>query len=171
MFFQIVSHTPVWIWGLLLALFALGLKQSRRATLSLKRVIILPVVMTVLSVLGTLSAFGTAPTLLLVWALTAIAMGSVVLQQPIPAGTRYDAATDSFDVPGSWLPLALMMGIFATKYAVGISLAMHLAFVHEAAFVMGICALYGAFSGVFIGRAVRLCRLAWVPGKAVGLSA
>lgn len=171
MFFQIVSHTPVWVWALLIALFALGLKQSRRATLSLKRVIILPVVMTGLSVFGTISAFGTASTGLLVWALVAIAVGSLVWQQPTPAGTRFDAATDSFNVPGSWLPLALMMGIFVTKYAVGISLAMHLAFVREVAFVMGTCALYGAFSGVFIGRAARLCRLAWVPGKVVRLSA
>ena len=171
MFFQIVSHTPVWIWGLLALLLALGLKQSRRATLSLKRVIILPVVMTGLSILGTISAFGTAPTGLLIWALAAIATGCVVWQRPPPAGTRYDAASESFVVPGSWLPLALMMGIFATKYAVGISLAMHLAFVQEAAFVMGTCALYGAFSGVFIGRAARLCGLAWAPGKAVGLTA
>ena len=171
MFYQIVSHTPVWVWGLLVALFALGLKQSRRATLGLKRVIILPVVMTGLSVLGVISAFGTAPAGLLAWAVAAIAVAGMVWQRPTPEGTRYDAATGSFGVPGSWLPLALMMGIFATKYAVGISLAMHLAFVQDAAFVMGICALYGAFSGVFIGRAARLCRLAWVPGKVVGLPA
>ena len=171
MFFQIISRTPVWVWGLLVFLLALGLRQSRRSTLSLKRVIILPVAMTSLSVFGTLSAFGAAPAGLLVWSLAAIALGSLVWQRPAPKGARYDAASDSFDVPGSWFPVALMMGIFVTKYAVGVSLSMHPALAQQATFVMGTCALYGAFSGVFIGRAARLCRLAWVPGKVVRLSA
>ncbi len=78
MFFQIISRTPVWVWGLLVFLLALGLKQSRRSTLSLKRVIILPVAMTGLSVFGILSAFGAAPAGLLVWSLAAIALGSLV---------------------------------------------------------------------------------------------
>ena len=171
MFFQILSRTPVWVWGLLTVLLALGFKQSRRASLSLKRVIILPVAMTGLSILGVISAFGAAPAGLLAWAVAAIVASSLVWQLPTPAGTRYDAASDSFEVPGSWIPLVSMVGIFATKYAVGISLAMHLEFVREVSFVMATCALYGAFSGVFIGRAARLCRLAWAPGKAVGLTA
>ena len=171
MFFQIISNTPVWVWGLLAVLLALGFKQSRRASLSLKRVIILPVAMTGLSVLGVISAFGTAPAGLLAWTVAAIVAGSLVWQLPTPAGTRYDAASDSFEVPGSWIPLALMVGIFATKYVVGVALAMHLPLTQAPVFGLATSALYGSFSGVFIGRAARLCRLAWAPGKVFGLVA
>ena len=63
-------------------------------------------------------------------------------------------------VPGSAVPLALMMGIFLTKYAVGVTLAMHLVQAGDLAFAMSLSALYGAFSGVFAARAARLWRLA-----------
>ena len=63
-------------------------------------------------------------------------------------------------MPGSAVPLALMMGIFFTKYAVGVTLGMHLAQANDVSFALAVSALYGAFSGVFAGRAARLWRLA-----------
>ena len=42
MFIAIVRHTPVWVWGLLAALVAVGLAQTRDRELSLKHVTILP---------------------------------------------------------------------------------------------------------------------------------
>ena len=59
----------------------------------------------------------------------AAVMVTSVLQFPLPAGTRYDAAERRIHQPGSFVPLALMMGIFFTKYGVGVSLAMHPALV------------------------------------------
>jgi len=54
----------------------------------------------------------------------------------------------------------LMMGIFLTKYVVGAALAMHPELRQQAAFGLVIPVLYGAFSGVFAARAVRLWKLA-----------
>jgi hypothetical protein len=53
-----------------------------------------------------------------------------------------------------------MMGIFFTKYAVGVALGMHLAQANDVSFAIPVSALYGAFSGVFAARAARLWRLA-----------
>lgn len=85
-----------------------------------------------------------------------------MLQRPLPDATRFDAHTRTFQVPGSWVPLALMVGIFANKYVVGVTLNMHPEVAHEAIFTLGFSALYGAFSGVFAARAARLWRLALV---------
>ena len=82
-----------------------------------------------------------------------------MLKLPLSQGTRYDASTRSFDLPGSWLPMALILGIFATKYAVGVSLVMHPALADSASFAYAISALYGAMSGIFSGRTLRLIRL------------
>ena len=41
-----VRHTPVWVWGLLAALLALGASQLRERTASLARVSALPLGMT-----------------------------------------------------------------------------------------------------------------------------
>jgi hypothetical protein len=53
-----------------------------------------------------------------------------------------------------------MMGIFFTKYAVGATLAMHPEIRHDAAFALAVPLMYGLFSGIFAGRALRLWKLA-----------
>jgi hypothetical protein len=60
---------------------------------------------------------------------------------------------------GSWLPLALMMGIFLTKYTVAVLLAMQPTLAQESALVATVCALYGLFNGMFIGRLLRVITL------------
>ena len=157
---QILSHTPTWVFGLFAALLALGLKQTRAGTMGLLRVSLMPVAMTALSVYGTISAFGAAPAVVLAWTATAGALLAFVVRRPLASAVRFDATSRTLQMPGSWVPLALMMGIFLTKYFVGAVLAMQPALAGNAGFGIGFAALYGAFSGVFTGRAVRLVHLA-----------
>ena len=157
---QIFANTPGWVWGLLLALLWLGLSQAVTRTASLKRITLLPLTMTGLSLYGTVTAFGAGPQLLLVW-LSACALAlTLVLQQALPEATRYDPATRRFTLPGNWVPLLLILGIFVTKYFVGAVTAMQPALAHGASFSLGFAALYGAFAGIFLARAARLWRLA-----------
>jgi hypothetical protein len=157
---QIVSHTPVWVWPLLLALIWLGLSQSVTRSLTLKRITITPLVMTGLSLQGTVSAFGADPAVLSVWLIGAALSAAVVLQQPVPAQTRYDQWTQRFTVPGSWMPLLLILGIFVTKYAVGAALGLNHSLRGNTGFSLGVATLYGVFSGIFLARSARLWRLA-----------
>jgi hypothetical protein len=60
----------------------------------------------------------------------------------------------------------LIVGIFLVKYVVGVDLAMAPRLVREPSYVLSVAALYGAFTGVFIGRASRLWRLAVRPAAA-----
>ena len=82
------------------------------------------------------------------------------MQRRPQQATQYNAWTQQFQLPGSWTPLVLMMGIFITKYAAGVALAMQPDLARDALFSQSIGALYGGFSGVFAGRALRLWRLA-----------
>jgi hypothetical protein len=157
--YQIISHTPTWVFGLFAVLLALGLKQARAGTMSLLRVSLIPVAMTALSIYGTVSAFGASLYVLLAWKLSAVAFGALVPRTPLSKEVHFDAASRSLHLPASWVPLALMMGIFFTKYFVGVALAMQPALASDTAFGIGFAALYGAFSGVFATRAVRLMRL------------
>ena len=162
MFYQIIIHTPIWVGALLALLLWLGFKQSQPGQPSLLRITVVPLVLTSLSLFGALSAFGSVPAVMLTWLAAAAVLTMGVLQRPLPDATRYDARTRTFQVPGSWVPLVLMMGIFANKYVVGVTLSMHPGLAHEATFTLGFSALYGAFSGVFAARAIRLWRLALV---------
>ena len=119
---EILTHTPVWVWALLAALLIIGLGQTRSRTAGLLRVTALPLGMGVLSLYGTVSAFGTLPVVLLSWLASCVAVAYLVTPFAAPVGTHYDSRTRQFQLPGSWLPMALIMAIFLTKYAVGVSL-------------------------------------------------
>jgi hypothetical protein len=56
--------------------------------------------------------------------------------------------------------MAMLMGLFLTKYFVGASTAMQPEFIHNDYFVLTFSAIYGAFAGAFFGRALRFVRLA-----------
>lgn len=164
---QIFLHTPKWVYVLFATLLWLGAKQLIANTVTLGRVTVMPVVMTGLSVYGVTSAFGDSILALLAWAAAALVLLTFVLRRALPASTRYDEASRKFHVAGSAVPLLLLMGIFCTKYVVGVVLALHPEVRHDATFALAIPLLYGAFSGIFAGRAVRLWKLAIREDRAV----
>lgn len=157
---QIFINTPRWVWILLMALIWLGISQSFTRTISIKRVTLMPLVMTGLSLFGTLAAFGAQPLALVAWFLAATLSAWLVMQRPLPETTRYDPLARRISLPGSWIPLVLILGIFMTKYVVGVTGALQPALIHDLGFSLGFSALYGAFSGIFLGRAASLLRLA-----------
>jgi uncharacterized membrane protein len=162
----IVTNTPLWVWGLLAALLAVGYSQTRDRRAGLARVVLVPLGMTLFSVLGTVSTFKASPLLAPVLGVgLVVALGTYMLSvNARPAGS-YDAASRSFTLPGSWAPMLLILGIFAIKYTSGVLLALHPTLASDPAFVLGIAALNGAITGVFIGRAARLVRLALRPAR------
>ena len=160
MLLQILAHTPRWVFVLFAVLVWFGAKQLLARSVSLARTTVMPIAMSALSIAGVLSAFGDSPMALAGWAVAAAALAALVLQRALPASTRYDADARRFHLPGSAMPLVLMMCIFFTKYSVGVLLAMHPELAHHHNFALGIGTLYGAFTGTFAGRAIRLWTLA-----------
>ena len=160
MLLQILANTPRWVFVLFAALLWLGLSQLLTRRVGLSRITGLAIGMSAFSLYGTVSAFAGVPMALLAWLAGAAAVFALLAGRAAPLGTRYDAATRRFTVPGSAVPLAVMMGIFLTKYAVGITLGMQPAVARDLLFALAVSAVYGAFSGVFAARAARLWRLA-----------
>lgn len=163
---QILMNTPLWVWGLLAALLVLGWSQTRSRSVGLARITLLPLGLGALSLYGTFSAFGASPAVLGSWLAATALLLLIVTQMPLPAGAAYNPARRQFELPGSWVPMALIMGIFLTKYMVGVGLAMDPAMAANTGLTLAIATLYGVFSGIFAGRAVRLLRLARPPAAA-----
>lgn len=166
----ILRGTPLWVWGLLVGLVALGVSQLRDRTASLARVSLLPLIMTTLSVSGTFSALGSTPhraIAILAW-LAAAALAFVLLSRG-QSTAQYDPARGVYRLPGSVVPLLLILGIFLVKYVVGVDLAMEPQLAQNSPYVLCVAGLYGAFTGVFVGRAARLWRLALRPAVAVAV--
>ena len=148
----ILSHIPTWVWAIFAALIVMGIIQGRDQFASAKRLLILPLVWMVFGVWGIYSAFGLQAAPLVAWGLGLATSATLVLRSGWPGGARFDGERQLFFVPGSWLPLGLMMGIFMGKFALGVSLAMQPAIAHNIVAAAGFSAAFGLLSGTFLGR-------------------
>ncbi len=163
MLVQILIGTPTWVWALLTLLVGLGLAQRRPRTVTLRRVVLLPLAMTGLSMVGTYSAFHTSPWSWILWAGAALAAITWFASADAPAGIRYDSAQKRFHLRGSCEPLLLMMAIFCTRYGVAVAIAMHPAWAQDVAVAAIVASICGALSGVFVGRMLRMILLTREP--------
>ena len=76
----------------------------------------------------------------------------------------FDSQHSRFFISGSWAPLAVIMAIFFTKYALAVVQGrMGTPVGPEAA--AGLSMLLGAFSGYFVARALALVAVARRPGN------
>lgn len=94
---------PLWVWALLALILAVGLRQARGVQQRLWRLLCLPLAWLLGLGAGILLALG------LRWGRLA----------------RYEPHTRLYHVPGSWLPLALMLGIFGLRYLSAVFAALH----------------------------------------------
>lgn len=156
----ILQHTPTWVFGLFAALVALGVAMSFPRTVSLRRSLMVPLAMLGLSLMGVASAFGSQPLALPAWA-AGLATALLALQGRVDtSAVRFSAVTRRFQVPGSWVPLVLMMGLFSLKFGVGVALALQPELRQSAGLAVPASAAYGLVSGVFLGRALALWTIA-----------
>jgi hypothetical protein len=159
---QTLQHIPVWVFALLLGLIALGLLQTRTRHVGQRRLLGINIALTVFTLVGVVQQWRHTPWLvlgLLSWAASCAVVAWGLGQGAAPAGASYNAETRRFTVPGSWLPLALFMAIFACKFVVGMLSATAPEALHSVQAAMGISALYGLFSGLLNARALRLLKL------------
>ena len=152
---QILTHTPLWVFALFFGLVYLGYLQSRTRQVSRGRLIVLPLAMLAWSLYSVWSTFDAHLTALAAWACAWVAVVVIGLAWVPSRRVAYDASTAQFTVPGSWMPLALMMGIFFFKYAVAVAHAVKPGVLDATTAVVVVSAMYGLFSGLFMARAVR----------------
>ena len=159
---QTLQHIPVWVFALLIGLIALGWVQTRTRQLPKQRLLGINIALTVFTLVGVVQQWRLTPWLamsLLSWAAMGVLVTWALGQGAAPAGAAYEPETRRFTVPGSWLPLALFMAIFACKFAVGMTSAMAPELLDSLSAAIGISAVYGLFSGVPNARAWRLLKL------------
>lgn len=160
MLIHILQGTPVWVWFLLALLVAIGASQTMPRRLSARHVAIVPALMLALSLAGVASTFGAQPIALAAWAAGITLAITLGLDVVAPRGARWMRDTQRFELPGSWLPMGLILALFCIKYGVGVGLALTPGLAANSLFELGIGFAYGAFSGLFAARAIALRRLA-----------
>lgn len=153
-----LAAIPAWVPALLLGLVVLGYRQSQPRVVRPQALVAVALAMFGLSLFGVVSAFGGDPIALLAWAAgyaATLRLGA----RPFGAG-RLSAVGTSVHVPGSWVPLALILAIFAAKFLLGFAAGVHAPWLHQAGFVAAMSAVLGALSGGFGARALAVHRCA-----------
>ncbi len=156
---EILHHTPRWVWILLAGLVALGLSQTVPRRMTPARATAVPVAMAVVSLGGVISAFSAQPLALLGWGVgVAVALA---LAHAIGAwsGIRWLEADRRLLVPASWVPLALILCLFITRYGVSVAMAVNPGLLWHGGVAMPIGFIYGAVSGIFLSRSLVTWRL------------
>ena len=156
MFIAIVQHAPRWVWFLLVGLLALGVSLSFPRRITLRRAVLVPIALLTLSLYSVVSVFAQAPLALAAWASGIAAALALTSALDLWRGIRWSAADARLAVPGSWLPMLLIVGLFSVKFGVGVRLAMGPGLALDPGFAATLGMLYGTFSGLFLGRGVAM---------------
>lgn len=165
MLLNILTHTPVWVYGFLVGLIALGWQQSRDRTVGLFIPFVLPVAMLFLSLFGVVKDFGFAITTLTLWLSALILVATMGYRVKKDSKDLFDADARLFFLAGSWWYLFFILLIFMLKYSVGVFSALDVVFTKERSYLYLMPVLYGALSGVFFVRSLYLLRLVFAANK------
>ncbi|KZN12453.1 DUF6622 family protein [Marinomonas sp. TW1] len=167
MFLSILTSTPVWVWAVFAGLIYLGWKQRYDRNVSKKRVLLVPFVMVLLSLHGTISSFSSGSEPVLLWAAGLVCTLLLCwLIFPFQSAS-FDTTSKTFHIAGSCAPLLIIMGIFTIKYTVGVMTAMHNPMLKQPVMIASLSFLYGVFSGYFIARSLTLLQLSQQAEKAL----
>lgn len=160
MLITILQHTPGWVWPMLAGLLALGLWQRLDRAVRPGQLMILPGVLLALGLSTLAPVFVRLPLAALVW-LAALALGAAAGSRwPAPRGTQWLPERRRLHLPGSWLPMALIVLVFGLRYGAGVAQGLHPEWRALWPLQAGQALLFGALSGLFAGRALALRRLA-----------
>ncbi len=149
MLWQILIHTPIWVWALLGMILWLGRRDLRDCTIRPARLAILPTIGTTMSLLSIVTS---AQPLLSVptWVLATAA--GVPLGMLIARRRRLALTPDRrLWLAGSWFSLLFGLSIFAVRYIMGVEAALHPGLARDPAWIVANTTIGGIVTGIGLG--------------------
>lgn len=164
--FQIVVHTPLWVWPLMLFVLWLGWRGLQPRTLPAARLAVLPLVGVGTSVAGIAQsmqpglAFLGWSVALLVALPVGYLIGSRRAVRPLGEGR--------IEIAGGWFVLVFAISIFAVRYTLGVLFGIMPALRAEAFWIVLAGAVGGIVTGIGVGWIANLLRRAYRPAVLAG---
>lgn len=148
---QIISHTPIWVWPLLVYLVWGGWKSRKDYIVSWKSLLVMPVVMFIWSIYSTTAKHGNLA--IFVWGLslfTGVVLGALTVRN---LKLRFDKQQNLIEVAGNWTPMILSVTIFSLRYFIGAMYGLYPNLVGSH-MMLAIQCVATIISGMFTGRLV-----------------
>ena len=163
---QIVIHTPLWVWPILLLVLLLGLRGLRPATMPPARLAILPLVGFGVSLAGIVQSQQPA---------IASAGWSVALLVALPLGYGIGSrravrlvGDGRIEIAGGWFALVFSLSIFVVRYAQGVLFGMLPALRAEPLWIALSGGVGGIITGIGLGWLANLLMRAYRPAVVEG---
>lgn len=153
----IVTSTPAYVWLILAALTVLGLSNMRHRTVGVMRLVGPAIGFTIYAVYAAATRFEPVLPALSVWGAGFVIALVLTMRYWRPAlATRYHQATGKFELPGSIVPMIIIMVVFLANYALGVMGVIAPGLLANMWLIITMSLLLGACMGFFLGRVVRL---------------
>lgn len=151
----IVTHTPVWVYVLLVFLISRGIKARKPATVALEKLAIIPAIFLAWDLYDMVMFRDQSIanwSLWLVGLLCGAAIGYALIKR---AAVTRAPAPRSIHRPADYTALPFMMLTFVVKYALGVMTAMSPELLQRPGVSACVIIVGGVFAGVFVGKFVR----------------
>lgn len=149
---SILSHTPVWVWPLILYALSIGWNRTRARIVAPRRLFVMPALISGLALYNLVSS-GISASGLLGFACGAVAgaLAGIAVARRRPATMLADGR---LALQGDWVPLALIVAIIVIRYAKGVALGMDPALAEVPGFGLASTFLSGFFAAMMIARTI-----------------
>jgi len=156
----VIANTPIWVWVLLAFLLSRGVVALRERQIQPGRALVVPIVFLVWGLAGLVQSHGLGFDLaLFVVGLAAGLLGGRALAV-LTTPPRLSLETGTMSLPGSSIPLVLIIVSFAVKYVAAVALAVNAGSPAHALIASASALVGGVFAGLFWGRTLTQFRRA-----------
>jgi hypothetical protein len=152
---QFVSHTPIWVWALLVFLITRGIAAMKPGDITLGKLAIVPALFTAWGLWSINARYGASWD---AWALWLVGIGAgagvgwMLLRRSTLTANR---ATGMLWRSADYSLLPLLLVTFVFKYGFESALAMSPTLAADDGFRAAYLLLSGGFTGIFIGKYLR----------------
>lgn len=153
---EIVIHTPVWVYLLLIYLIFIGIKETKSRVIKLPRIFIGPTILSALSIHTLMTTVLEAGYLIIgSWILGIVFGGILGWWQMKRLRIQVDKKRFLIHIPGTWSSMCVLLTIFAARYYLGYEQATNPILTEQLGFKVSLLAVMGICTGFFIGKSIR----------------
>jgi len=153
---ELLTGIPIWVLFLFFGLLYLGYSQTKTREVSRGRITLIPLVMLSLSLYGVLRAPHSIVLAVLAWVIGLRFAFSINTKIQHGAGVIFHENSGRFVVPGSWIPMMLLMMVFFAKFFLGFLTGSHFVNPDSFRFILISSCISGLISGTFANRALQI---------------